>query len=217
MPLDPLAGQPAPPDRLVNLARLMADYYTLDPALPVSFGTSGHRGGASKGSFNEPHVAAISRAVIEYRRMRGFDGPLFIGHDTHALSDAAWRTALEVLAADDKTTVVYSRDREYCPTPVISFMILRHNRSGGSGLADGVVITPSHNPPQDGGLKYNPPHGGPADVDATGWIERRANELIGSWRDIPRLSFSKALSAPNVSSMDYLDPFVESLAEVVDL
>ncbi|MDR2455298.1 MAG: phosphoglucomutase, alpha-D-glucose phosphate-specific [Deltaproteobacteria bacterium] len=217
MPLDPLAGLPVPPERLPNLARLLADYYTLEPSKPVSFGTSGHRGSASAGSFNEPHVAAIARAVIEYRRGQGFAGPLFLGHDTHALSEAAWRTVLEVLAADPGTETVYSLGREYAPTPVISFMILESNRKDPARRADGVVITPSHNPPQDGGIKYNPPHGGPADVDATGWIERRAAELIGNWRDIPRLTLSKALSAPNVRAMDYIGPFVEGLEKVVDL
>ena len=217
MPLDPLAGKPAPPDRLPNLARLLADYYTLEPAKPVSFGTSGHRGSSSAGSFNEAHVAAIARAVMEYRKSKGFSGPLFLGHDTHALSEAAWRTVLEVLAADAETRVVYSQGREYAPTPVISFMILESNRKDPARPADGIIITPSHNPPQDGGLKYNPPHGGPADVDVTNCIEKRAAELIGDWKAIPRLSLQKALRAPNAVPMDYIGPFVEALAKVVDL
>jgi phosphoglucomutase len=216
MPIDPLAGKPAPPDRLTNLAALLADYYTLEPAKPVSFGTSGHRGSSRSGSFNEAHVVAVAKAIVDYRRQAGYGGPIFVGHDTHALSEAAWRTVLTVLAAEG-VDVVISRGREYCPTPVVSFMILEHNRIRPERPADGIVITPSHNPPPDGGIKYNPPSGGPADVDATGWIERRAAEIIGDWAKIARIPFERALRAPNVSERDYVGPFVEALGRVVDL
>ncbi|MDR1486827.1 MAG: phosphoglucomutase, alpha-D-glucose phosphate-specific [Deltaproteobacteria bacterium] len=216
MTISPLAGLPAPPERLINLAGLLCDYYTVEPLAAVSFGTSGHRGSAFKGAFNESHVVAITAAVIEYRTQKGYKGPIFLAHDTHALSDAAWRTALTVFAAYD-IPVVISRDREYCPTPVTSFLILEHNRSHPQALSDGLIITPSHNPPQDGGIKYNPPHGGPADVDVTGWIEKRANELLGRIYTIKRIPLAKALTAPSVEIRDYITPFVEALGEVVDL
>ncbi|MDR1656780.1 MAG: phosphoglucomutase, alpha-D-glucose phosphate-specific [Deltaproteobacteria bacterium] len=216
MPIDPLAGQPAPPDRLVNLAQLMADYYTLPPTKPVSFGTSGHRGSSMAGSFNEAHVVAVAAAVAEYRQQAGFKGPLFLAHDTHALSEAAWRTVLSVLAATE-VNVVISSGREYVPTPVTSFMILEHNRAHPDKLADGIVITPSHNPPKDGGIKYNPPNGGPADVDITGWIEKRAGQLIEEIDSIKRLPLTRALKAPNVVESDLIGPFVEGLGQVVNL
>jgi phosphoglucomutase len=211
-----LAGQPAPPDRIVNLAALLADYYTLEPQAAVAFGTSGHRGSAFKGAFNEAHVAAVAAATAEYRTLKGHKGPLFLGWDTHALSEAAWRTALEVLAAAEVPTIV-SRDREYCPTPVVSFMILEHNRANPEALADGLIITPSHNPPQDGGVKYNPPGGGPADVDVTGWIEKRAGELLKKPQAIKRIPLARALAATTTFERDYVRPFVEALGQVVDL
>ncbi|MDR1083752.1 MAG: phosphoglucomutase, alpha-D-glucose phosphate-specific [Deltaproteobacteria bacterium] len=216
MALDPLAGQLAPFYKTVNLALLLSEYYEGEPAAPVAFGTSGHRGSSLKGAFNEPHVAAITQAVAEYRRSQGHKGPLFLGYDTHALSEGAWRTALEVLAALEVPTII-SQDREYSPTPVISFMILEHNRQHPKTLADGIIITPSHNPPQDGGLKYNPPHGGPADVDATGWIENRANELLKNPGAIKRLSLKKALKAPTTKAENFIKPFTEALGLTVDM
>ncbi|MDR2350910.1 MAG: phosphoglucomutase, alpha-D-glucose phosphate-specific, partial [Deltaproteobacteria bacterium] len=217
MPLDPLRGKPAPPDRIVNVAKVVSDYYTLPPKAPVSFGTSGHRGGASRGSFNEAHVAAITAAAIEYRRMKGHGGPLFMGHDTHALSEPAWRTALGVLAGQNVPTVI-NANGEYSPTPVISFMILEHNKKHPDSLADGLIITPSHNPPDDGGIKYNPPHGGPADVDATGWIEKRAAELMDSYGigEFKKVSLEKTLASDPVTVMDFVRPFVKGLGEIID-
>ncbi|MDR1109902.1 MAG: phosphoglucomutase, alpha-D-glucose phosphate-specific [Deltaproteobacteria bacterium] len=216
MTIDPQAGRPATPDKLINLACLLSDFYSLDAEAKVSFGTSGHRGSAFKGAFNESHVVAITAAVIEYRALKGHRGPLFLGHDTHALSEPAWRVALSVLAAAG-TPVVISQGREYAPTPVISFLILEHNRTHPGAMADGLIMTPSHNPPQDGGIKYNPPNGGPADLDATGWIQERANELLADLASIKRLPFRKALQAGCVSVMDYVGPFVEALGQVVDL
>src|SRR5262245_16352034 len=190
MAVSPLAGKPAEPGMLVDVPRLVAAYYTEppDPGVPeqrVAFGTSGHRGSAFEHSFNEPHVLAITQAICEFRAGQGTTGPLFLGFDTHALSEPAYRSALEVLAANGVDAMVDAR-RDFTPTPAVSHAILTHNRAGpggrepGSqrGQADGIVITPSHNPPEDGGFKYNPPHGGPADTDATGWIEERANALL---------------------------------------
>src|ERR671920_582153 len=181
---DVRAGQPAAPEDLIDVAALVTAYYTVepDPAEPaqqVSFGTSGHRGSAFDAAFNEAHILATTQAICEYRTAQGYDGPLFVGRDTHALSEPAWATALEVLAANDVTVLVDDRDG-YTPTPAVSHAIIRANggRSTGTGLADGIVVTPSHNPPADGGFKYNPPHGGPADTDATSVIAARANELI---------------------------------------
>jgi phosphoglucomutase len=216
MPLHPLRGKPAPLDKIINVPSLISDYYELDPAAPVAFGTSGHRGAASRGSFNEAQVRAVAQAVVEYRRGQGHGGPLFLGFDTHGLSEPAWRSCLGVLAAAGVKTVV-SKGREFSPTPVISFMILEHNRQNPGALADGLIITPSHNPPGDGGIKYNPPHGGPADVDATGWIERRANELMASPGSVRALRLSQALSSGHVEEWDFVTPFVESLGSVVDL
>ncbi|MGA7479420.1 MAG: phosphoglucomutase, alpha-D-glucose phosphate-specific, partial [Azonexus sp.] len=176
----PLAGQPAPLDVLTDIPALLAAYFNQpdvsQPAQRVAFGTSGHRGSALNGSFNEAHILAITQAVCEYRKAQGITGPLFLGKDTHALSEPAQRSALEVLAANGVETRL-QRDDGYTPTPVISRAILVHNRNRQAPRADGIVITPSHNPPRDGGIKYNPPHGGPADTDATGWIEQRANAL----------------------------------------
>src|SRR5689334_19319032 len=180
------AGQLAGPSDLVDVPHLVTSYYatTPDPADPlqqVVFGTSGHRGSSLNGSFNEAHILATTQAICEYRRAQGYDGPLFVGRDTHGLSEPAWVSALEVLAANEVTVLVDAADR-YTPTPAVSHAILRANagRTSGPGLADGIVVTPSHNPPADGGFKYNPPHGGPADTDATGWIARRANELLAA-------------------------------------
>src|SRR5215210_2243900 len=180
--VSPLAGKPAPAAMLVNVSRLVAAYYAEqpDPAVAaerVAFGTSGHRGSAFERTFNEAHILAITQAICSYRRAHQIDGPLFMGMDTHALSEPAFISALEVLAANG-VEVMIDRDRRYTPTPVISHAILRYNRGRRSGLADGIVITPSHNPPEDGGFKYNPPTGGPADTELTGWIQQTANALL---------------------------------------
>src|SRR6476661_2334553 len=180
--LSPLAGQPAPKELLVDVARLERDYFerTPDPADPaqrVAFGTSGHRGSSLRGSFTEAHILAITQAICDYRRRQNITGPLYMGKDTHALSAPAQRTALEVLAANNIETFIQSNDG-VTPTPVISHAILVYNRARQSGLADGIVVTPSHNPPEDGGFKYNPPNGGPADVDITNWVQERANDLL---------------------------------------
>src|SRR5438128_11545025 len=182
MAVSPLAGRPAPKELLVDPARLERDYYERtpdldDPTQLVSFGTSGHRGSSLRGSFTEAHIAAITQAICEYRRAQGIDGPLYMGKDTHALSDPAQRTALEVLAANGVETIVH-RDAGVTPTPVISWAILTYNRGRKAHLADGTVVTPSHNPPEDAGIKYDPPNGGPADIDVTGWVQYRANELL---------------------------------------
>jgi len=222
MAVHPLAGQPAPSDRLIDPDRLVAEYYARrpdpgDPSQRVTFGTSGHRGSSLRGTFNEAHVAAITQAICEYRRGHGVDGPLYIGADTHALSAPAARTALEVLAANGATILVDSEDGA-TPTPVVSHAILTYNRGRTSGLADGIVITPSHNPPEDGGFKYNPPHGGPADTETTGWIERRANALLpASLDDIARIPYEQARRAPTTRDIDYRRLYVEDLKAVVDL
>ena len=221
MALHPLAGKPAPDSILTNIPRLVADYYSLapDPAEPghrVAFGTSGHRGSSEKHSFNEPHILAISQAVAEYRKGQGIDGPLFVGIDTHALSEPALISAIEVLAANG-VEVMLDADAGYTPTPVISHAILGHNRGRKDHLADGVVITPSHNPPPDGGFKYNPPSGGPADAAITGWIERRANELLANPAGILRRPWEQAIRADNVHRYDYLAPYVNDLGNVIDM
>jgi len=222
MTAHPLAGKPAPASLLVDVPRLVTEYFAVhpDPAAPeerVAFGTSGHRGVSTKGSFNEDHVLAVTQAVCEHRASAGIDGPLFLGADTHALSSAARVTALEVLAANGVTAVV-QRGGGYTPTPVISHAVLTHNRGRASGLADGVVITPSHNPPDSGGFKYNPPHGGPADTDATSAIERRANELLaGGNRDVRRMPYRRALTAATTREHDYVAAYVAELADVVEM
>jgi phosphoglucomutase len=218
----PLAGQPAPRDQLIDVADLRRRYAaeSPDPSLPaqrVAFGTSGHRGSALKRSFNDAHLAAVAQATAEYRAGQGIDGPLFLGSDTHALSEPAERTTLEVLAAN-AVTVVVSEGSTPVPTPVLSHAILGHNRGRAAHLADGLIITPSHNPPEDGGIKYNPPHGGPADTDATGWIEQRANRLLeGGNREVKRIPFARARAAATTSSRDYVRPYVGDLGAVLDL
>jgi len=217
----PLAGQPAPDSILENIPRLVSLYYSVqpdpaDPAQRVSFGTSGHRGCARDGSFNEAHILAISQAVCEHRAEQGIDGPLFLGIDTHALSEPALISAVEVFAANG-VQLMLDAAAGYTPTPVISHAILGYNRGRESGLADGVVVTPSHNPPSDGGFKYNPPNGGPADTDITGRIERRANELLGAPDGIRRLPWSRAVKAGNVHRHDYVTPYVDDLGAVIDM
>lgn len=218
----PTAGTPAPPELLVDIPRLVTAYYTLrpdaaDPAQRVAFGTSGHRGTSVDASFNDAHIAATTQALCEQRAAAGIRGPLFLGIDTHALSEPARATALEVLAANG-VEVRIADDLGYTPTPVISHAILRHNRQRGAESADGVVITPSHNPPGDGGFKYNPPTGGPADTDVTAAIERRANELLGDGlRDVRRVSYERAIAAGTTVRHDYFGPYIDELAEVVDL
>lgn len=220
--VSPLAGKPLPHELLVNIPRLMTAYFSGhpdpgNPAQRVAFGTSGHRGGALENSFNEDHIAAISQAVADYRASQGTDGPLFLGMDTHALSEAAWVTAVEVLAAN-AVHVAIDKDNGHTPTPTVSHAILTWNAQGRGGPADGVVITPSHNPPQDGGFKYNAPNGGPADTDVTGWIEKRANELLeGGLKGIKRISLAKALAGDHVRRHDYLDAYVTDLGTVVDM
>ncbi|HEU5195860.1 MAG TPA: phosphoglucomutase (alpha-D-glucose-1,6-bisphosphate-dependent) [Methylomirabilota bacterium] len=222
MSLSPLAGKPAPADILVDLAALERAYYERrpsmdDPAQRVAFGTSGHRGSALRDSFNESHILAVTQAVCDYRQAHGIGGPLYLGKDTHALSTPAERTALEVLAANSVATVI-QRDGGVTPTPVISRAIIVHNRGRRTGLADGIVITPSHNPPEDGGIKYNPPHGGPADTDVTGWIERRANELLEEGlADIRRVPLARAMQAATTRQDDFVLPYVKDLAAVIDM
>ncbi len=222
MALSPLAGQPAPTSLKIDIAGLVADYFekTPDPSDPtkrVSFGTSGHRGTAVNATFNEAHILAVVQAVCDYRGQQGIDGPLFLGKDTHALSGPAERTALEVLAANSIETMIDQADG-FTPTPVISHAILVANRGRKSGLADGIVITPSHNPPRDGGIKYNPPHGGPAGGEVTGWIEDRANELLGAGnKDVRRTPIGDAMKAPGIHRHDFVTPYVDDLANVVDM
>jgi len=225
---DPRAGQPAEPADLVDVAHLVTAYYTgvpdpEDPDQQVAFGTSGHRGSSLRTAFNETHILATTQAIVDYRRQQGYDGPLFIGRDTHGLSEPAWATALEVLVANDVTVLVDADDR-YTPTPAVSHAIIRANRgfetglrpSSTTGLADGIVVTPSHNPPYDGGFKYNPPHGGPADSDATSAIAARANELIrGGLAEVKRVPFARARAA--ATAYDFLGTYVDDLPHVVDL
>ncbi|MEU3295561.1 phosphoglucomutase (alpha-D-glucose-1,6-bisphosphate-dependent) [Streptomyces longwoodensis] len=216
------AGSPAGPGDLVDVSRLVTAYYALhpDPADPgqrVAFGTSGHRGSSLAGAFNEDHIAATSQAICEYRAQQGTDGPLFLGADTHALSEPARVTALEVFAANGVTVLIDDADG-YTPTPAVSHAILTHNRGRTSGLADGVVVTPSHNPPADGGFKYNPPSGGPAASDATSWIQDRANQIIeGGLKDVRRLPYARALAAPTTARYDFLGTYVADLPAVLDL
>ncbi len=217
MSLHPLAGQRAPVSMLVNIPRLIAAYYTDEAKGPVAFGTSGHRGSSFSGTFNETHIAATAQAICDHREFKGITGPLFLGFDTHALSEAAFRTALEVFCANGVEVVLHAGD-EYTPTPVISFLILRHNRGKKAGLGDGVVITPSHNPPRDGGFKYNPPSGGPADVEITAWVQERANRLMAEGgAKIRRVPYSRARRAGTIHERDFIKPFVDVMGEVIDM
>jgi phosphoglucomutase len=222
MSVHPLAGHPAPADLLIDLSRLERDYYTrrpdvADPNQLVSFGTSGHRGSPFDGTFTEAHILAITQAICEYRREKGYTGPLFLGKDTHAASDPAQRTALEVLAANGLEVCIQANDG-FTPTPVISHAILTHNRGRSAGLADGIIITPSHNPPADGGFKYNPPNGGPADTDVTAWIQDRANALLkANNAGVRRVSYESALKSATTRQHDYVAPYVADLVKVVDL
>jgi len=217
----PLAGKPAPKDLLIDASQLEAKFYESkpDPGNPnqlVSFGTSGHRGTSSNGTFTEAHILAITQAICEYRSGEGINGPLFMGKDTHALSRPAERVALEVLAANRVETFI-QRDDGFTPTPVISRAILAYNRSRSDGLGDGIVITPSHNPPGDGGFKYNPPNGGPADTDVTGWIQNRANDLLRSGNaGVRRLSFESAIKASTTHAEDFVTPYLMDLPNVID-
>jgi phosphoglucomutase len=219
--VSPFAGKPADPSRLVNIPRLVAAYYTEepDPSVPeqrVSFGTSGHRGSSLAASFNEAHVLAIAQAICSYRKEQHIDGPLFLGIDTHALSEPAARTALEVLAANDVAVHIAAND-EYTPTPVVSHAILTYNRGRTTALADGIVVTPSHNPPEDGGFKYNPPHGGPAGTDVTGVVEKRANELLaGGLTAVRRISYQQALRSSATHRHDFLNAYVADLGSALD-
>jgi phosphoglucomutase len=220
--VSPLAGKPAPESLLTDVPRLVTAYYTLIPDVSaanqrVAFGTSGHRGSAFDRTFNEWHVLAISQAICEYRKLHSINGPLFLGVDTHALAAPACASALEVLAANGIEVMLAERD-EYTPTPAISHAILVYNSGRTSGLADGIVVTPSHNPPTDGGFKYNPPNGGPADKDVTGWIETRANDLMrGGLQAVKRIGYEKALRADTTHRYDYLNNYVNDLAQIIDL
>jgi len=222
MAISPLAGKPAPIGMLVDLAKLEGEYYARkpdmgDPNQSVAFGTSGHRGSSFRGSFNEAHILAITQAICDYRRGQGTDGPLYMGKDTHALSGPAQRTALEVLAANDVHTVI-QQDDGVTPTPVISRAILAYNRGRKGHLADGIVVTPSHNPPEDGGIKYNPPNGGPADTDVTKWMQDRANALLREGNaGVKRVPFEKAFKAATTRQEDYILPYVQDLRNVIDM
>ncbi|WP_241472667.1 phosphoglucomutase (alpha-D-glucose-1,6-bisphosphate-dependent) [Mycolicibacterium neoaurum] len=220
MVANPRAGQPAQPEDLVDLPHLVTAYYTVAPdpddvAQQVVFGTSGHRGSALDGAFNEPHILATTQAIVEYRAAQGTTGPLFIGRDTHALSEPAWVSALEVLAGNEVVAMIDAADR-YTPTPAVSHAILTFNRGRDADLADGIVVTPSHNPPRDGGFKYNPPNGGPADSDATSVIAKRANEILrGGLKDVRRVPLARALQI--AQRHDYLNAYVADLPNVVNL
>ncbi len=220
--ISPLAGKPAPKEMLIDVARLEKEYFEHRPDVQdrnqmVSFGTSGHRGTPLQGTFTDAHIVAITQAICEYRRKQGTDGPLYMGKDTHALSGPAQRTALEVLAANNVETVIQENDG-VTPTPVVSRAILVYNRGRKEHLADGIVVTPSHNPPEDGGFKYNPPNGGPADTDVTRWVEDRANEYLRAGNaGIKRISFAKALQAASTHQEDFILPYVRDLKNVVDI
>ena len=222
MSVSPHAGKLPDDCMLVNVAHLVTAYFAMkpDPSVSnqrVSFGTSGHRGSSFSCSFNEAHVLAIAQAICDYRSMKGIDGPLFLGMDTHALSEPAMTSALEVLAANG-VDVMISADEPWTPTPVVSHAILGWNRSRSRGLSDGILITPSHNPPEDGGFKYNPPHGGPAGADETSWIEKRANLLLETkLADVRRVSYASALGAATTHRYDYMEPYIGSLGEIIDL
>ena len=220
--LSPLAGKPAPKELLVDLARLEREYFERKPDVSdrtqlVAFGTSGHRGSSLHGAFNEAHILAITQAICDYRRGQRIDGPLYMGKDTHALSGPAQQTALEVLAANGVETIIQEHDA-VTPTPVISRAILVYNQNRKEHVADGIVITPSHNPPDDGGFKYNPPNGGPADTDVTGWVQDRANDLLRAGnKDVKRVSFDRAIKAASTHQEDFVLPYVRDLKNVVDI
>lgn len=220
--LSPLAGKPAPDDLLVNVPRLLTSYYCDKPDVNVSsekvaFGTSGHRGSAFNRAFNEDHILAITQAICVYRKEQGIDGPLYLGIDTHALSEPAFASAMEVLAANDVNVMIDS-ELGYTPTPAISLAILQYNKGRKSGLADGIVITPSHNPPQDGGFKYNPPSGGPADTNVTDWMQNKANEYLkNGLGDVKRMDFRQALKASTTHKFNYIDMYVKELESVIDI
>jgi phosphoglucomutase len=222
MPVHRLAGNPAPPSLLTNVPRLVSAYYThkpdaCEPGQRVAFGTSGHRGSSLRNSFNEEHILAISRAICDYRKSKEIFGPIFVGMDTHALSEAALASAVEVFAGAD-LTIVIQKGLGYTPTPVISHAILTYNRDRKEGLADGVVITPSHNPPDDGGIKYNPPNGGPADLQTTRSIEDRANKILREGlKNVKRVPLEKALKVDSTHEYDYIGPYVEDLRNVIDM
>src|SRR6476646_7497931 len=222
MPVSPLAGKPAPQSLLVDVPKLIAAYYDRRPdptvkAERVSFGTSGHRGTSFAGTFNEDHIHAITQAICQYRREQRIEGPLFIGIDTHALSGPAFASALEVLAANG-VHVMVDRDGGFTPTPAVSHAILGYNRERTSGFADGIVVTPSHNPPEDGGFKYNPPDGGPADTAVTKWIENEANRLLeAKLAGVRRVALEQARKAPTTHPFDYLETYVGDLASVIDV
>ena len=221
MKVSPLAGRPAPESILANIPRLVTDYYALEPdpaeaTQKVAFGTSGHRGTSTQCSFNEEHILAITQAICMHRKQQRIDGPLFIGIDTHALSEPAFASALEVLAANEVDVMIDDRD-SFTPTPVVSHAILTYNRGKSSGLADGIVVTPSHNPPEDGGIKYDPPSGGPADSAITKWIQDKANELIaGGLKEVRRITFAKAKSAATTHRHDYMGTYIGDLGSVID-
>lgn len=222
MKVDPAAGKLPQPSLLVNVPRLVTAYYTLqpdpgDPRQRVVFGTSGHRGSSFDGAFNEWHILAITQAICDYRKLEKIDGPLFLGIDTHALSEPAFASSLEVLAANDVDVMIADRTR-YTPTPAVSHAILVHNRNRQTGLADGIVITPSHNPPEDGGFKYDPPHGGPASGEVTSWIESKANDFLrAKLAGVKRISFEQALGKSTTHKHDYLHTYVNDLESVVDM
>src|SRR5947199_10505592 len=216
----PLAGKPAPREMLVDVQRLLAAYFEKpdpeDPAQRVSFGTSGHRGSSLKHAFNEAHIAAVTQATCEFRKQQGTTGPLYLGIDTHALSGPARTTAIEVLAVNG-VEVFCAREGEWTPTPVVSHAILTYNRGRNDAVADGIVVTPSHNPPEDGGIKYNPPSGGPADTETTKAIEQRANALLADEKEISRVGVERAMRAATTHRHDYVRPYVDDLANVVDM
>jgi phosphoglucomutase len=220
--ISPLAGKPAPKELLIDPERLQRDYYEHKPDVSdrnqlVAFGTSGHRGSALHGTFNEAHILAITQAICEYRKGQGIDGPLYMGKDTHAVSEPAQRTALEVLAANSVETII-QQDDGVTPTPVISHAILVYNRGRKEHFADGIVITPSHNPPEDGGFKYNPPNGGPADTEVTGWVQNRANDLLRSGnKDVKGVAYERAIRTASTHQEDFVMPFVRDLRNVVDM
>lgn len=222
MNISPLAGKPAPQEMLVDLERLEKEYYEHrpdfnNPSQQVSFGTSGHRGSSLSGTFNEAHILAITQAICDFRQTKGINGPLYMGKDTHGLSGPAQRTALEVLTANGIETMI-QRDDGFTPTPVISHAILIYNKNRKNGLADGIVVTPSHNPPEDGGFKYNPPNGGPADTQTTRWIQDRANLLIHEGnRDVKRVPYESAIHAPTTHAHDFVTPYVKDLVTVIDM